>query len=196
MAIPIGTVSYAAAAAAFLFLSVLLMTSWRGRLPGMLLSMASLITATWAGAEAYAAARPGSGVLLAHALEILRSAVWFAFLIVLLAYSRKAMRPLRVATVVLGAFCAVVLVATLYSGGSAARPDLFGILSRLLLAIIGMVLVEQLYRNVHPQQRWGIKFLCLGLGGMFACDFYLYSDTLLLRQVNHDIWAARGVVNA
>jgi putative PEP-CTERM system histidine kinase len=31
---------------------------------------------------------------------------------------------------------------------------------------------------------------------MFACDFYLYSDTLLFRHVNDDIWAARGVVNA
>src|SRR5688572_3521091 len=196
MAIPIGTVSYAAAAAAFLFLSLLLMTSWRGRLPGMLLSMASLISAMWAGAEAYAAAVPHSSVLLAHALEILRSAAWFAFLMVLLAYSQKAMRPLRVAALGLAVFCAVVLVATLYTGATAARPELFGILSRLLLAIVGMVLVEQLYRNFPPQQKWGIKFLCLGLGGMFACDFYLYSDTLLLRQVNHDIWAARGVVNA
>ena len=31
----IGAVSYAAAAAAFLFLSILLVTSWRGRLPGV-----------------------------------------------------------------------------------------------------------------------------------------------------------------
>ena len=41
MAIPIGTISYAAAAAAFLFLSLLLVTSWRGRLQGMLLAAAS-----------------------------------------------------------------------------------------------------------------------------------------------------------
>jgi hypothetical protein len=68
---------------------------------------------------------------------------------------------------------------------------MFGILVRLLLAITGMVLVEQLYRNLHPQQRWGLKFLCLGLGGMFACDFYLYSDALLFRQVNNDIWATK-----
>ena len=65
-----------------------------------------------------------------------------------------------------------------------------------MLALAGLVLVEQLYRNVQPQQRWGIKFLCLGLGGIFACDFYLYSDTLLFRRVNADIWAARGVVDA
>ena len=31
---------------------------------------------------------------------------------------------------------------------------------------------------------------------MFACDFYLYSESLLFRRVNDDIWAARGVVDA
>jgi hypothetical protein len=35
MAIPIGAASYAAAATAFLVLFVLLLTSWRGRLPGV-----------------------------------------------------------------------------------------------------------------------------------------------------------------
>jgi len=30
---------------------------------------------------------------------------------------------------------------------------------------------------------------------MFACDFYLYADNLLLRRINTDVWAARGVVN-
>jgi hypothetical protein len=58
MAISIGTLSYAAAAAAFLFLSLLLVTSWRGRLQGMLLAAASLTSATWAAAEAYSAAQP------------------------------------------------------------------------------------------------------------------------------------------
>ena len=142
-------------------------------------------------------ARPNSVVLPAEVLEVVRSAVWFAFLMVLLGYSRKAVRPLRLVAVWLAAYCAIVLSATLYSGlVLATGPDMFDILARLVLAVIGMVLVEQLYRNVHPQQRWGIKFLCLGLGGMFACDFYLYSEALLFRRVNEDIWAARGVINA
>jgi putative PEP-CTERM system histidine kinase len=197
MAISIGTVSYAAAAMAFLFLSVLLVTTWRGRLQGMLLAVACLGTAMWAGVAAYLAARPNAAMLAAEVLEILRSAVWFAFLMVLLGYSRKAVGPLRRVAVGLAVFCGVVLAATLYSGVvSAPRPEIFGIPGRLVLAVIGIVLVEQLYRNVQPQQRWGIKFLCLGLGGMFAYDFYLYSDALLFQHVNADIWAARGVVNA
>lgn len=193
---PLGTMSYAAAAAAFLFWSLLLVTSWRGRLQGMLLFVASLSTAAWAAALAYAAARPDASILLAGILEVLRNLFWFAFLLVLLGYSRKEVRGLRLAAVGIAAFCGMVIILTFYAGGtSITQPAVFGFLN-LVLAVIGMVLVEQLFRNVHPQQRWGIKFLCLGLGGVFACDFYLYSDTLLFRQVNQDIWAARGVINA
>jgi len=197
MAISIGTVSYAVAAMAFFFFSVLLATTWRGRLQGMLLAMACLGTAMWAGVAAYLAALPHAIMHVVEVLEVLRSAFWFAFLMVLLGYSRKAVRPLRRAALGLVVFCAVVLAATLYSGvASTPRTETFGILGRLVLAVIGIVLVEQLYRNVQPQQRWGIKFLCLGLGGMFAYDFYLYSDALLFQRVNAAIWDARGAVNA
>ena len=197
MAISIGTMSYAAAAMAFLFLSVLLVTTWRGRVPGMLLAAGSLATVVWAGVAAYLAARPNAGMLAAEVLEVLRSAIWLAFLLVLLGYTQKEVRHLRRAAVGLAAFCGVVLAATLFSGVvSATWLGTFGILGRLVLAVIGIVLVEQLYRNVQPQQRWGIKFLCLGLGGVFAYDFYLYSDALLFQRVSADIWAARGVVNA
>jgi len=64
-----------------------------------------------------------------------------------------------------------------------------------LMAVFGMVLVEQFYRNTRPQERWGIKFLCLALGGMFAYDFYLYSEAMLFTGVSPDTWAARGAVN-
>ncbi|PIV87635.1 MAG: PEP-CTERM system histidine kinase PrsK [Hydrogenophilales bacterium CG17_big_fil_post_rev_8_21_14_2_50_63_12] len=65
-----------------------------------------------------------------------------------------------------------------------------------LMAIFGMVLVEQFYRNARAQERWGIKFLCLALGGLFAYDFYLYSEAMLFGGVSADTWAARGAVNA
>jgi hypothetical protein len=163
MAISIGTLSYAAAAAAFLFLFLLLVTSWRGRLQGMLLATASLCNAIWAGQRRIW--RRDRILPCCHlmSLEVVRSAVWFAFLMVLLGYSRQKVEPLRRAAAGLAAFCGVVLVVTLYSGAiSGTRLDMFEMLSRLVLAVIGMVLVEQLYRNVRPQQRWGIKFLCLG----------------------------------
>ena len=169
MAIPILAVGYAAAAVAFVFLFALLVTSWRGRLQGMLLAVASLVNALWAATLAYAATQPHAATLPAEILEILRDAVWFAFLMVLLGYSGKAVRPLRLSAALLMAYCGGVLVITMYSGMvTLSPPGTAAILSRVVMAVIGMVLVEQLYRNVNSQQRWGIKFLCLGLGGMFA----------------------------
>ena len=65
-----------------------------------------------------------------------------------------------------------------------------------ITAIFGMVLVEQFYRNTPPKERWSIKFLCLALGGMFAYDFYLYSEAMLFSRISADTWTARGAVNA
>ncbi len=65
-----------------------------------------------------------------------------------------------------------------------------------ITAIFGMVLVEQFYRNTPPKERWSIKFLCLALGGMFAYDFYLYSEAMLFSRISADTWIARGAVNA
>jgi putative PEP-CTERM system histidine kinase len=58
------------------------------------------------------------------------------------------------------------------------------------------VLVEQLFRNTRPEMRRGIKYLCMGVGGMFAFDFYLYADALLLQRIDGALWEARGFVNA
>ncbi len=197
MPITIGTASYGATAAAFLFLFLLLTTSWRGRMQGMLLAGASVVTALWAAAAAVLAARPTQSLMAAELLEIARSACWLMFLVVLLGYSRKAVRPLRLAAAALALFCIFALASTAYTGGMwGTRAGMLDVLIRVALAVSGVVLVEQLYFNVPPQQRWGIKFLCLGLGGMFAFDFYLYSEAMLFRSLNPDTWAARGLVNA
>lgn len=197
MAWSIGTFSYAAAAAAFLFLFVLLVTRWRGRMSGMLLAAASLGTIAWSIVLAYQSSNAESLVLLGSILEIVRNGLWFAFLMVLLRFSMQGLRAYRRAGLAIALACLAAVAAAVYSGGmSPARAEAADILSRLVLAVIGIVLVEQFYRNEDPRRRWGIKFLCLGLGGLFICDFYLYSDALLFRHVNADIWAARGVANA
>jgi len=64
------------------------------------------------------------------------------------------------------------------------------------VAILGLVLVEQLYRRTPELARWGIKPLVLGLGGMFVFDLFLFSEAMLFKRLDPDIWAARGIVHA
>jgi putative PEP-CTERM system histidine kinase len=59
-----------------------------------------------------------------------------------------------------------------------------------------MLLVEHLYRSTRAGERWGSKIACLAIGAIFAYDFYLFSDALLLRRISPELWAARGIANA
>lgn len=63
----------------------------------------------------------------------------------------------------------------------------------LLFAVAVLAQVEQVWRHTAPQQRWAVKFICLGLGGVYAFDFYLHSEALLFSRPEADAWAARGV---
>jgi putative PEP-CTERM system histidine kinase len=65
-----------------------------------------------------------------------------------------------------------------------------------VLAITGLVLVEQFYRNASTQERWAIKYLCIALGGAFIFDFYLYSEAMLFSAFDKAVWNARGLINA
>ncbi len=203
----IATVSYASAALAFSFLTILLLTSWRGRLYGMMLTVACFFSALWAAALVYQLAWDHSLPFLTYSLETLRNLTWSAFLIVLLGPFQSpkndiALPKVRVSVIIVSALYLFFFMAPLLSPGEVGgtshvtNNSLAGIASSVLMAIIGVVLVEQFYRNTPVDMRWGIKFVCLGIGSIFVYDFYLYSEAMLFRHVNEDLWAARGGINA
>lgn len=172
---------------------------------GKALTIACLFSVLWASTIAYQLVWERSLSLLADVLEISRSAGWSFFLVMLLwpFQQKEASSPLRVSpfVVAIGLFYLALLFASVFlNWGIETSSDTFAFLTiligRVAMAVIGMILVEQLYRNTPATQRWGIKFACLGIGGMFAYDLYLYSDALLFRHVNTEIWAARGFINA
>jgi putative PEP-CTERM system histidine kinase len=65
----------------------------------------------------------------------------------------------------------------------------------VFLAIIGLAISEQLYRNTAIRHRWSIKYLFIGVGGIFAYDFYIYVDAILFYGIDKELWEARGIVN-
>jgi putative PEP-CTERM system histidine kinase len=199
--------SYGIAATAFFLLTVLLLTSWRARIFGTALTVACGITAFWATSIAYQAAKGIHLPLLTDILEILRNAGWSIFLLMLLGpfQQTNSLPPfkfkLKPYVVGIVAFYFMLLFVNIYTHWKLEPPQvetgfMTDIVGRVVMAVMGMLLVEQLYRNTPSKGRWGIKFACFGIGGVFAYDFYLYSDAMLFRQVNMEIWSARGAVNA
>ena len=65
----------------------------------------------------------------------------------------------------------------------------------LLFSILGLVLVEQLYRNTTSEHRWSIIFLCISAGSIFAYDLFVFSNAMLTQTIDYEFWSARGIVN-
>ncbi|TWI68998.1 putative PEP-CTERM system histidine kinase [Pseudoduganella lurida] len=202
---PVAAISHGIGAAIFAGFVLLLLARRGVREQHRALLAACLLTAAWSCAVAvqdwYVL---GIDMAVpARVLEALRTVAWTVFLAVLLAPSGL---PLK------GLLAAVALLATVQMAAGELAPVTIGaagtvpvevrqaqmitIVARLLLAVIGVLLVEQLYRGTPQRARWGIKFACLGLGTLFMYDFYLYSDALLFHRLRPEIWAARGLVDA
>ena len=185
--------SYASAALAFLMFGLLLLAGWRQRPHhrGVLASAAAL-TVLWGAVLASAPARHWSAWLV-HLTELLRSGAWTVALLVMLGQWQRSARSCQVAAATYGALLLLMPLSHWLPANITFHVLAIG---RLGMAVLGMLLVEQLYRDRSVQVRWAIKFICLGLGAMFAYDFYLFSDMLLLRELDPELWAARGLVNA
>lgn len=66
----------------------------------------------------------------------------------------------------------------------------------VLFSLGGLVLVEQLFRNIPEESLWSAKPLCLGLAGIFLFDLYLYSEGMLFNDIKSDALIARPFVHA
>lgn len=67
---------------------------------------------------------------------------------------------------------------------------------RVMLSVIGLLALENLFRNAEPKVRWAIKYFCFGLGTILAFDFFFYADAALFGRVDMTFFDARGFVNA
>jgi putative PEP-CTERM system histidine kinase len=186
--------------------SVYLALGWRGGIRGSVLIAAVLVSALWAGAGLAFAIWEAEALWTAWRLsDLLRSAGWTAFMILLLGggapgrATRSQSRTLALlACVAVGtATLELVFPVPLLRAAPAAAADLhLAYAASLGLAVIGMVVVEQVIRNAPRSSHWGLRPLCIGLGGMYAFDLFVYADALLFRQLDPAEWSARGAVMA
>jgi len=191
----IEIISYSTVCILYLALCLLLVTSWRGRLTGGALIMACLISAVWAGIlafQAYSNAVPAIAIFFA---ETTRSAAWLIFLVVL---TSQLGLPRLVQIFVHLIWIVTLLAGLLIWTGTLGSLSLGDVLlpGELLLALSGLILIEQLYRNTPSDTKADIKLLSLGLGGIFAYDLFLYSQGVLFDVLDTTSWAGRGIVNA
>ncbi|TCK19453.1 signal transduction histidine kinase [Thiogranum longum] len=200
----IGVISYAVGAVVFLVTALVLMTGQRNRPHKTALMLASWVSALWMGATAVTT-HGDKPAILSYLLEPLRDLFLLVFVVRVLsaAYTdvKESSAYFRRTVSMLSGFTLLLTTLVMYRGVSGSASTVFAGIDLLpagflVMAVVGLALVEQLIRNARPESRRSVKYLCIGLGAIFAYDFYLYSHALLFGGVDPLLWEARGFINA
>lgn len=205
MIIQVSPISYAAAAAAYIFVAILLATSRTQHRYKLLLIAAAVITALWAATAVVAdslRAPPLAILPVLIGLELARSLAWLAVIgfVLFFAYAKRFERSVAVGGLA-AASVAVVYVLAVSVGTSLGFEPAAGMLrmtfiARVVIAVLGLAMAENLFRNSGAEARWAVKYLCFGLGILFAYDFFIYADAALADRVDPRFYAARGIIDA
>ncbi len=167
--------------------------------------MAMLWAAAWTAlwglcVASFALTRAGPLLAVGSFADLMGYGGWFAFLLFLAgdATARRGrargwLVPVAIAVVAWGVAAHVVALLDIRLFGDTGRLVLF---DTLAAAVLGLVLVEQVIRNVAEESRWSVRPLCLGLAAIFAFDIYTYADGLLFNVIDSDVWSVRGLVRA
>jgi putative PEP-CTERM system histidine kinase len=198
-----GVISYGSGAFLFLVLTLVLLTGQQGRSRKNALKFAAVVSTVWLGFTVVTIYYEVS--FYSYLVEPVRSFSWLLFLGFVLVSSitdtRLADQRFRRAAIFSASYTVLLTTVVLYrmfAGAGVTNYLGFDILYAgfLLVAIAGLVLVEQIMRNAHVESRRAVKYLCIGLGLIFSYDFYLYSNALLFQGLDISLWEARGFINA
>lgn len=137
---------------------------------------------------------------LVPAADWLRYACWFWFVLLLLQPKLDQVskrRPPRFADLAYASLASSLLMLILREFKNDLRVDLLraSAFTALGLAVVGLILVEQLLRNSSGDSRWNAKPVCLGLGAVFAFDVFVYSQAALFREFDGDALSVRTLAH-
>jgi putative PEP-CTERM system histidine kinase len=200
----LGFISYLTSAILFLFVLVIYFVGFqqgrKGR-PFLLLIAATLI---WSSLLTLSQIDASSAFELVIVSELIRYFTWFYVLQSAAGLYQEnpfrvkitqAFSPLNIVLIFLVCLATLALNDFLVEWFDLANAVFIQIFWLMLFSIIGLILVEQLFRNTTPSSRWLVSFLCLSAGAIFIYDFFVFSNALLIGTLDYEFWSARGLVN-
>lgn len=184
---------------AFVVFVLLLATIWRSRARGSSILFAIVLSAWWAAGITLHAEGRDEVTLTGYLLELVFDFGWITFVALQLdrGISTSSVRLLRLGGP--GLAVAAILAGVLAAAITETLPGREPLATMLYAASIatslaGFIMLEQLVRNARPRQREAIKYLVVGIGGIFTYDLVLYTEALLAQPDASSLWAMRGYV--
>ncbi len=202
----ISLYSYGLAWLAYAVLAVVVAVHWRNRALSLSVIICIVLTSVWGAVIALGTLPEKPPTTLMQSVEAARNAAWMFLLHSMYGARIRGHRHFLayrqwlpwysagIALVVIWMYAVPLLLDSL-DAPEQLKTDL-GLILWLGFSLAVLVMVEQIYRLSTLAERWVVKYLCLGLSFLAGYDFLMYSQALVLRQMDPVIWQARGAVVA
>lgn len=183
-----GGIIFAALALTFLYL-------WQQKKAHFSLVIASVASVLWSSSIAVNNHDYTLGLPALILLETVRYSCWIFALIASIKFASGQRLPLRFSLIIHGIWViSLLLILVIISNNNPISEDTnLLIWNSLILSILGLISVEQLYRNTRHNRL--MKLLSVTVGSIFVYDIYLFSYSLIFNLIDSTLWQSRGAVN-
>jgi len=195
----LALIGFGAAFVSFTGVLILVLASHPGTRQAYLLIAALVVSMVWSGSMSYAAWSSGEALLWAPMIDALHVSFWAAFVATLLLGAAENATGRRMGIGILaltGVGLLSVVLAALPSGAGQAQGDEIALLALLGLPLLGLLALEQVWRNAEFGERRVFRPLAIGVGMIFALELFCYSQVFIFEEINVATWQLRGVGNA
>jgi putative PEP-CTERM system histidine kinase len=172
----------------------------RGRISkiGLAILGCCLTSVAWAAASGASVRLPIAGLAL---FDSVRLSAWLLFAVALVTTRADGRSgPGRLYRHGALAFCVAAIAydgLLIFLNPTASSLYTSQLLVRIGFGVIGLLTIENLWRNTEPQRRWHVWPLCLALGGLFAYELFLFADAFITRgRVDPGLGLGRAIAAA
>lgn len=191
----VGVVSYAGGALIFCAFTLICIYSAIKRRSASSLLLPAVTTTFACVYIAYVAPTADNFASYIPVVEIIKNGAWLIAILGVLRFSSGVRIPLKFHILIHAIWITLLLFNSLIlplPDGDNIQTSPFFIWNGLLLSILGLVAVEQLFRNSYGVRQ--TRLISVSVGAMFLYDLYLYAHALVFKHVDLELWHARGFV--
>jgi len=189
---------YTGCALAFILVIALMILRGRTSKTGLAILGCCLTSVAWAAATAASVRRPIAGLAL---FDSIRLSAWLLFAVALVTIRAGDGSGLgRLYRFGALAFCVAAIAYDghlIFLNPTVSSFYTSQLLVRIGFGVMGLLTIENLWRNTEPQRRWHVWPLCLALGGLFAYELFLFADAFITRgRVDPGLGLGRAIAAA
>ncbi|MDX1692682.1 MAG: hypothetical protein R3208_02885, partial [Ketobacteraceae bacterium] len=191
----VGVVSYAGGAVIFFAFTLICLYSAAKRRSASSLLLPAVTTTFACVYIAYVAPSGDPFPSYIPIVEIIKNGAWLIAILGVLKVSSGVRIPLKFHVLIHAIWVTLLLFNSLVlplPEPDSIQTSPFFIWNGLLLSILGLVAVEQLFRNSYGVRQ--TRLISVSVGALFLYDLYLYAHALVFKHVDPELWHARGFV--